>query len=208
MAELRTEQLECMLKCVIPSSRTVVVLGVFPADRVPLEVITDVNGVCTLRSRVNDTTLPTNVNYCFILNTDPYGQPGMHWLGFFYNCSTNTLEYFDSFGMPLASYAAVHAALDICNLSVVCIAVNVRGMLQSVVSTVCGQYCVVFLYWRVRHSTCPQSQFTLSLATLPTCTQRDKYIVHQLRMLLIRAGCCGGTLPRSACSQTCTCSHI
>lgn len=56
--------------------------GVFPADQLPP----------VSKKRVN----------AYIVNTDPAGEPGEHWLGIWTN--RHTCEVFDSYGLPLSSY--------------------------------------------------------------------------------------------------------
>jgi hypothetical protein len=136
MAALTTDQLECLLDCVVESSTTQV-LGVFPADCVPVNAIDD----CKQRTS----------SCCFVLNTHPNGAPGEHWLAFFYNSKTRQLEYFDSFGLPLSMFAHVNAALDSHNILPIVTRANKAGMLQSITSTVCGHYCIAFLHWRAKH---------------------------------------------------------
>jgi hypothetical protein len=208
MAELNTEQLECMLTSLVSNCGSVSVLGVFPADRIPLKVLIDVEGMRTLYACVDNTKLPDDMHYCFVLNTHPHDQPGEHWLAFFYNCNTHMLEYFDSFGMALSLYAAVYSALDSCNLATLASPVNTLGMLQSTLTTVCGHYCVVFLYWRAKHCTEPATLFSLSVAARGSPTYRDKYIVQRLHTLLSQRSCLYDMLARSAQSQACTCCRI
>jgi hypothetical protein len=208
MAELRTEQLECMLTSLIPNSTTVSVLGVYPADRIPLKASVDASGARTLYTGIHNTELPTNIHCCFILNTHPHDKPGEHWLAFFYNNNTHTLEYFDSFGMELSAYVDVYSSCEQCNLIDMLRPVNTLGMLQSPQSAVCGHYCVAFLYWRARHCTRPRTLFSISIAAQGSPTQRDKYIVRLMHTLLSRRSCPYDTLSRSAQSQSCTCCRI
>jgi hypothetical protein len=185
MAALTTDQLECLLKCVIANSTRV--LGVFPADCVPIDAI--------------------NVNkqhcYCFVLNTHPRSAPGEHWLAFFYNSNTRQLEYFDSFGFELAMYTHVNAALDSCKLLPICVRANRTGMLQSIMSTVCGHYCIAFLYWRAKHVNASVADFAHALMyKYSESYLRDKDIVTQLRAAVARHPCCATQLFGSNGSAT------
>jgi hypothetical protein len=208
MGELHTEQLERMIASLITNYDNVLALGVFPADRVPIAVVTGNNGgECALRSCVSGKALRSNVHYCFILNTHEHGRPGEHWLAFFHNCNTNTLEYFDSFGMDLQAYPAVIAALEKRNLLEQCSAVNTLGMVQSTSSSVCGYYCILFLYWRAKHCLMPTVCFMRNAVTWgATAVQRDRFAVRYVRELLTRNAFCCNTDVRGACSQTCRCS--
>ena len=57
--------------------------GVYPADQLP-------------RSP------PKSVRQAYIVNTDPAGEPGQHWLGLW--TEQNKCEIFDSYGLPLHVY--------------------------------------------------------------------------------------------------------
>ena len=185
MAATSTEQLACMLQSLV-AREGVSTIGVFPADQVP--------------------TIDKTMHCCFILNTEPRGQPGEHWLAFFYNQHTNTLEYFDSYGMALETYDVVYESLRSRELTLQCIPANSVGYLQSVESFVCGQYCIAFLYWRAKYISAPPTRFSISLAAVhSTALQRDKYILKLVRDLLSRSSCCTDMLTRSDCHQSCTC---
>jgi hypothetical protein len=130
MAALRTEQVEYLLQHLAQHPGRANALGVFAADCLPP------------RSRV------TSCDTCFVLNTDPRSQPGAHWLAFYYDSVRRQLEYFDSFGLPLAYYPIVAHSLSDRKLEVA--AKNTYGTLQSLDSTACGYYCILFLHYRVR----------------------------------------------------------
>ena len=110
MAATSTEQLACMLQSLV-AHEGVSALGVFPAGRIP--------------------DIDRTVHCCFILNTQPRGLPGEHWLAFFFNHETNMLEYFDSYGMTLDTYADVHKSLFDHGLASLCMPANIMGSLQS-----------------------------------------------------------------------------
>jgi hypothetical protein len=186
MAATSTEQLACMLQSLV-AREGVTALGVFPADQIP--------------------DIDRNVHCCFILNTEPRGLPGVHWLAFFYNHHTDMLEYFDSYGMPLDTYADVHKSLYNHGLASLCMPVNIMGSLQSDVSLVCGHYCIAYLCWRANNTFAPNTRFSVSLARrYCIAMQRDKHVVKIVRDLLRRGNCCVDMLERSECSQTCTCA--
>ena len=210
MAVLNTHQLECMLTSLITNSGSVLVLGVFPADRIPLKLVDSFgNSKGVLCSCVDDTRLADNVHYCFILNTDAHNKPGRHWLAFFYNHVTDKLEYFDSFGIAAPMYVEVYASLKACGLADSIQDVNASVMLQSVLSSICGQYCVLFLYWRAKYCNKPPTLFGRSLAQYSNAVQRDKYVVQHLRTLLSRSTCHCDLSTHTTCLQTCTCyAHI
>lgn len=72
-------------------------------------------------------------------------KPGGHWLALFQN-SNETLEIFDSFGLN----PNVYNLRDKLPLSSV-IAYSAK-QLQSIDSTVCGQYCLYYCYKKARGS--------------------------------------------------------
>jgi hypothetical protein len=222
MAALTTRQLQCLLDCFVVNTGNV--LGVFPANFVPLRCeSTETGRVPQLTIQAASVTgagqkalLGANRSCCFILNTDPSDAPGEHWLAFYYNCNTHKLEYFDSFGFPVATYPYVNEALTVNRLSSICVSANSSGSLQSTQSTVCGHYCVLYLHWRARHVSELPGLFAHSL--LSSCIgpeQRDNLVVARLRTLSSRHPCCnsllGGSGSRASAapviSQTCCCCN-
>ena len=79
--------------------------------------------------------------FSLVVNTDPESRPGTHWVCF-YSPSPNTLEYFDSFGMPpkVPSLLGFTRSFDSFKYS--------KTALQSEITTQCGPYCCVFLLGR------------------------------------------------------------
>lgn len=219
MAALTTEQLDCLLDCVVLDSTRV--LGVFPANCVPMRCAPGNMQELVLRSNIASSTerhpqLSTRQHTCFILNTDPASAPGEHWLAFFYNANTRHLEYFDSFGLPLAMYPAVRAGIASCNLLPICVQANSSGMLQSLGSKVCGHYCVVFLYWRAKHINSQLQRFShCVMSAHSSALDRDRLIVDRLRSITKNHPCCstqlfGTAAPLISCamvrsSQSCCC---
>ena len=123
---LHTEQLQYMLTHLVQDVGKVDTLGVFPADCIPSAKV--------LRVRSRDV--------CFIANTDPHGSPGAHWLAFYYRARYRTLEYFDSYGLPLSLYKTVAKSFTDNSIS---IRSTNTVQLQALDSSVCGFYCVLFL---------------------------------------------------------------
>jgi len=216
MAALTTEQLECMLNCVVDNSSRA--LGVFPANCIPIRC--EASRRTCIRSNLATATerhpqLDENHNYCFVLNTDLNDSPGEHWLAFFFSGTTHKLEYFDSFGFPISMYPHVHAALDSCGLTQICVRVNTLGMLHATTSTVCGHYCVAFLYWRAKqHPNAPIDCFArMTMSTHHDAEQRDRRVVQLLHTITSKHPCCATQLAAlgntgscvSRFSQTCCC---
>jgi hypothetical protein len=217
MAALLTEQLECLLDCTVHGS--VCVVGVFPADRVPLQYSADSKRFTLHNSIRPHADFDKYKYYCFILNTHPSSAPGEHWLAFFFNGHTRKLEYFDSFGFQLVAYPDVHAGLSCRELMPLCSPANNVGMLQSLRSTVCGHYCVAFLFWRSRHIHANAGYFARCIkSSHAVAERRDKLTVELLREVTIRHPCCAvqlfgfassRTTRSSPVSQTCCCrEHI
>ena len=80
-----------------------------------------------------------------IANTDPISKPGTHWVAFFFDPDGN-VEYFDSYGLPpqnsdLENFFRKHGVKRHSHNS---------EILQSILSTVCGHWCLAFLGNRVR----------------------------------------------------------
>lgn len=86
--------------------------------------------------------LPLKVNSpgFFIVNTDPSTSPGKHWVCVYVD---EKIEYFDSFGRPPNEIRAFISNLNTPYIySTKC--------LQSSSSDVCGDYCVLYAYFRCR----------------------------------------------------------
>ena len=220
MAALTTEQLDCLLRCVIPNA--VRVLGVFPANCIPIRYVASTNARSTVQlsfgyADTQRSQIAPNEHCCFILNTHPSDQPGEHWLAFLFNANTRKLEYFDSFGLSLAMYSAVNAALLSNQLLPLCVRANSQGMLQSLSSTVCGHYCIAYLHWRAGHTNAHIDSFAHSiLVSNRSPSKRDKLVVVRMRTLTNSHPCCatqlfGSIVDRSSMrctirsSQSCCC---
>lgn len=95
-------------------------LGVFPLDMIPVTAL-------------------LQYPCCLVVNTKPKDNPGEHWV-----CIVKTEEnrgiYFDSFGYPPSNLPEIGLVLDSCDEWT-----YNESRLQSVISTVCGQYCIFFL---------------------------------------------------------------
>ena len=97
--------------------------GVYPADKLPA------NGGNNNKSR------------CFVANTHNHDEPGEHWVAFYFPLR-GTREYFDSYGLPpwkhyFDLFLGEHYVMS-------------AKPLQSLNSSSCGQYCILFLALRGR----------------------------------------------------------
>lgn len=75
----------------------------------------------------------------FVLNTDDHTKPGMHWVAVYVDSMNNGL-YFDSYGMPPIISSHFNRIRKNCK--------QYRWnavQLQSSMSDVCGQFCLMFL---------------------------------------------------------------
>lgn len=98
---------------------------------------------------INQIPLTSTMNppWALVFNTDPFPLEGQHWIALFSppkGVGSGRIEYFDSLGQPpihhenlskiFASYADV---------------VHSTQRIQSDCSSVCGEYCVLYLYARM-----------------------------------------------------------
>jgi len=96
-----------------------------------------------------ENNLPKRINvypYGLIVNSDPDTKPGRHWLAMYFP-SQDRGEFFDSFGRRPDFYSKTfvtflngHCKNWVCN----------EKTLQSVNTTVCGEYCIFYLMHRSR----------------------------------------------------------
>lgn len=83
--------------------------------------------------------LPSYKEGVYVINTDPAGKPGEHWVAIY--SSPSCVEYFDSYGGdPSIALRRWWKKTWIAN----------PIPLQSPLSAVCGQYCIYFLLHRAR----------------------------------------------------------
>lgn len=79
--------------------------------------------------------------YALIVNTDNHDKPGLHWVAVYLNNYGEAI-YFDSYGVP----PLVNSHHQRIRKNAKKYSWNTKR-LQSFNSTVCGQYCVMFLYY-------------------------------------------------------------
>lgn len=96
--------------------------NVFAANRIPIHVTTP---------------------FYMISNLDPDTKPGSHWVAICVNADGNG-EYFDTFGRKPNGYH-----LTFLRRNTNCYIYNNKPI-QSVFSSVCGEYCLLFLYFKLR----------------------------------------------------------
>lgn len=75
--------------------------------------------------------------YCAVVNTDNSNEPGTHWIAIYVSNSTN-IEYFDSFALQpneiIQDYLSQFSNIK-----------HSKVQLQTINSTVCGQYAIYFI---------------------------------------------------------------
>ena len=104
--------------------------GVYPSDRLPEHP-------------------PKTTRGAYIVNTDPAGEPGQHWLGLW--TEEGVCEVMDSYGLPLTVYDApgLHEWIaKHCKY-----VVRTDRTLQAYDSRACGHYAFAYLQDRVRRRT-------------------------------------------------------
>lgn len=83
----------------------------------------------------------------FVINTDPSNLPGTHWLALYFTDEMNG-EFFDSYGHVPDEYNK-HVINFIDRNAIQC--EHNKKELQSDFSSVCGQYCIYYLFNRCRN---------------------------------------------------------
>ena len=123
--------------------------------------------------------------WCFILNTDPKDQPVTHWLAL-YAPRAGPIELFDSFG-----FSPINYSLDSLHL------LHLGYPLQSPSTSVCGHYCIVYIYLRSRDKSLSEL-FHLHL----NISNRDSWVARYIQKLqsLFRI--------RKLCHRTCQCCQL
>lgn len=96
---------------------------------------------------VNQLPHSMNVYPCgYIANTDPSSKPGEHWVAFYFTTPERG-EFFDSYGHPPEFYNVKF--LNFLNRNCKQWSFNNKG-LQSALTAVCGEYCILYLMHRAR----------------------------------------------------------
>jgi len=80
----------------------------------------------------------------YVANTDPSTRKGQHWVAFYHE-SPKRLEFFDSYGEPPQTYSFPFPS-ELSSLRY-----NAYP-LQKLNSSVCGQYCIFFIFHRSHRS--------------------------------------------------------
>lgn len=122
---------------------------------------------------------PRTTRAAYIVNTDPRGEPGQHWLGLW--TEKNRCEVMDSYGLPITTYQApdlekwIEDEWD-------SVQWNDRT-LQALNSTACGHYALMFLKDRVRGRTMHEFVQTFSPHDF---VANDRTVGRQVRRQIVK----------------------
>ena len=105
--------------------------------------------------------------WCLILNTDPKDQPGTHWLAL-YAPKAGFIELFDSFNFSPITYSL--ESLHILHLGF---------PLQSISTSVCGYYCIVYIYLRSRNKSINELIICFWIFQIATPTSNGIFIIFK-----------------------------
>ena len=108
--------------------------------------------------------------WCHILNTDFKNQPGTHWLAH-YAPIAGGIEPFYSFGLSLSIYSLEFVR-----------SFHLLFSLKSPSSSVCGHYCIVYIYLRSRNNSL--SDIVNLLIKISSRDLWVKQYIHNLQILL------------------------
>ena len=76
-----------------------------------------------------------------VQNNQGIGRPGLHWVAWFIAKDDDKGEMFDSYGLPLWKYPEIKKPVHT-------IVKENCYVLQSLLSSVCGQFCIYYLFNR------------------------------------------------------------
>ena len=90
--------------------------------------------------------LPTKPRrpFAIVINLDKHHQPGSHWVAV-YASEMNNMQYFDSYGRPPALHSIIRFLKRVGGRWT-----YNENELQNTTTSVCGQYCLVYLWMRSR----------------------------------------------------------
>ncbi len=136
---------------------TALYLGVFSSDNIPIVHLSN-----------------QSKTVYFVLNSDPSTSPGTHWLACV-KAPCSVLEFFDSFGNPPSYYHFSFPA----HLRIL----QNDEPLQSIYSSVCGQYCIYFLYFRIFRRISLQKISSQLRTSFKSRKLRDQYISNFVNIM-------------------------
>lgn len=177
-----TAELQCLLGKCLAGTR-VHPLGVFAADMVPYQ---DALRIITTARTNRDAV-------AFIVNTDKASRPGEHWVAFLL-LRDGRLEFFDSYGLQLSDYHniashMVPAMPAVTKHNSVC--------LQSLDTSSCGQYCILYIYARARGATFTSFVNALRAKGAGSRRSRDAFVERSVAKLRRLVPCVADRCPGS-----------
>ena len=86
-----------------------------------------------------------------VVNDEPNGWPGQHWVALYIKKPASRMEFFCSYGLGIDNYPH-HFKKFAQRLK--CRVIENHTRLQSSNSNVCGQFCIYFLYMKMRGCSC------------------------------------------------------
>ena len=92
--------------------------------------------------------------FAYCINDQPYPETGNHWVAMYIHSRGSSLEFFCSFGKPISRYLPHFQ--NFANRNKLKI-VQSNICLQSMLSDVCGQYVIYYIYNRLRR--CSRNTF-------------------------------------------------
>lgn len=93
-------------------------------------------------------------SFAVIVNNEPSTENGMHWICFFKNSDSDTIEFFDSYAMTIKFYPTT--IFNFCKTQANRIRFSKR-QIQSNSSDYCGHYCLWFLIHRYHSNSFEQA---------------------------------------------------
>jgi len=108
-----------------------------------------------------------------VVNTDPWNQPGRHWVCMYFDADGQG-EYFDSFGMRPPDIFERYM-----NSNCFAWTFNKKRM-QSLISRFCGHYCIWYCMMKNRRVTLTELENVMS-----TDTGLNDFLVHRFACKLI-----------------------
>ena len=119
---MRASQIKEQLDHIL-DPRSVNFLGVFARDTIP------------------EVSVHTRFPACLVVNSESSNGRGEHWLAIYF-LDHKRCEFFDSYAFPLGLYGLSKY------LSKFIVLAQVKHPLQANDSSVCGHYCIYYLYYR------------------------------------------------------------
>jgi hypothetical protein len=122
-----------------------------------------------------------------IFNSDPKDKPGQHWLAIFLP-KQGPAEFFDSFGYSPKFYSL--ESLDY---------THQRCSYQSILSALCGHYCIMFIYFRSNGNSFRQ---IIELLDFQKSTGTDRFVNELVSRIYSRIRILYPCFPKGQCCSS------